>query len=167
MVTDQNTTQLSWVDQSDNEEKFVIYRKPSATNYYYPIADVAENIIDFLDDTTIPSGGFSYVVQAVSAPDSSILSNEASVVNVNNNNPVIHDEFEIFPNPFDQKIYLKKRTQKSIQYEIINSVGNTLVKRFIEHNAPIEIIEIEGSSGIYYVKISIDEHTYTQKIIKR
>ena len=67
--------QLSWTDNSDNEESFVIERKSEGE--YVEVATVAANITQYTDD--VEAGSYQYRVKAVNQFGSSGYTNDLVV----------------------------------------------------------------------------------------
>jgi len=74
-----NRVVLSWVDMSDNEDEFVIYRKSSDSLRFIPIGSSGENVTVFVDDSVLPGRRYTYVVKSKNAAGESFESNEITV----------------------------------------------------------------------------------------
>lgn len=73
-----NRVVLSWVDMSDNEDEFVIYRK--SNNYQFTqIGSAGENVTVFVDDSVLPGREYTYIVKSKNAAGESFKSNEITV----------------------------------------------------------------------------------------
>ncbi len=70
----------------------------------------------------------------------------------------------IFPNPTQSELIIKTKTNfQKIHVEIFNSLGQLVLKTNDQ-----EIIDVAGlRKGIYFVKIKIDQMTYSTKLIKQ
>lgn len=85
--------------------------------------------------------------------------------------PGIND-ISIYPNPFDEFVYVKFYSQKtSDMYVTVSDImGNIIFNEKIKsHSGSNQIIldNFSGlSKGIYFVNLNIDKNTYTGKIIK-
>ncbi|HEY8500179.1 MAG TPA: S-layer homology domain-containing protein, partial [Clostridia bacterium] len=73
-----NRVVLNWVDMSDNEDEFVIYRK-SYDSQFTEIGSAGENITVFVDDAVLPGREYTYIVKAKNAAGESFKSNEIIV----------------------------------------------------------------------------------------
>jgi len=71
---------LRWTDLSDNESKFVICRKNTASDGSYEIiGTTGENISTFSDTGVFPNQSYTYVVRSENAAGQSFDSNEITV----------------------------------------------------------------------------------------
>ncbi len=71
---------LKWVDLSDNEDEFVIYRKDDRLESEFKIIGTAEqNCTVFADDSVFPNGLYTYIVKSKNAAGESFPSNEITV----------------------------------------------------------------------------------------
>lgn len=69
---------LSWVDNSNNETSFLIYRKTGAGGTYAQIASVGANVTSYSNSGLSASTTYYYVVYASSSAGSSVASNEVN-----------------------------------------------------------------------------------------
>jgi hypothetical protein len=74
-----NRIVLSWVDMSDNEDEFVVYRKSNDNSQFRPIGSAGENLTVFVDDSVLPGRKYTYVVKSKNAAGESFESNEITV----------------------------------------------------------------------------------------
>lgn len=83
--------------------------------------------------------------------------------------PEIVEQIKLFPNPTDSKtrLQMKLSTQAAVTLEVFSVLGNRL---FLVEKQTAELDELINLShfaaGVYYLKISIDDHTrITRKIV--
>jgi hypothetical protein len=74
-----NRIVLNWVDMSDNEEEFVIYRKGGSSLQFREIGTARENMTVFVDDSVLPGRKYTYIVKSKNAAGESFESNEITV----------------------------------------------------------------------------------------
>jgi hypothetical protein len=70
---------LSWVDNSNNEESFVVERSTSMSGGYIQVATVAANVRSYTDNTLFRKTTYFYRVRAANSGGKSGYSNVASV----------------------------------------------------------------------------------------
>jgi len=70
---------LSWVDFSDNEDEFRIYRKSDVSPDYELIGSVGKDVTVYFDNTVLPERTYSYMVKAKNAAGESFPSNKVDV----------------------------------------------------------------------------------------
>lgn len=87
---------------------------------------------------------------------------------VNNENPVLENRVNIYPNPFNQLINIDLgEYNSSINLEIVNSIGQTLQSHKYENSTQLEISTAHFSQGIYFINLTNEKgDTRTFKVIK-
>lgn len=71
---------LTWIDLSDNEDQFTIYRKSNAYDNDFILIGVADrNAVTFADINVEPEHSYTYIVKAKNAAGESFPSNEVTV----------------------------------------------------------------------------------------
>jgi hypothetical protein len=74
--------------------------------------------------------------------------------------------FEIYPNPADDKLCFENKNNRPYMVQIINILGNTLLKKQFTNS--FETINISNiPKGIYLVKIIQDNNLFAKKIVVR
>jgi hypothetical protein len=75
-----NRITLSWVDNAENEEGFIIERAKRVKGKYLftPVGQTASNMVTFTD-TIVEQGAYKYRVKAFNALNSSVYSNESKI----------------------------------------------------------------------------------------
>ena len=78
-------------------------------------------------------------------------------------------EYEIFPNPTKEKIIIEGFSDEKTQISVLNNLGERVIKAenipagFISKNIDLKTL----SKGIYFVEISNNKTTTTQKVVKQ
>ena len=78
-------------------------------------------------------------------------------------------EYEIFPNPTKEKIIIEGFSDEKTQISVLNNLGERVIKAenipagFISKNIDLNTL----SKGIYFVEISNNKTTTTQKVVKQ
>jgi hypothetical protein len=70
---------LSWTDNSDNEDSFVIERSTSVADGYIQVAAVAANVRSYTDTTAFRKTTYFYRVRAANSGGRSSYSNVVSI----------------------------------------------------------------------------------------
>lgn len=79
-VVGSNRVVLTWIDLSNNEDEFTIYRKSNIYDNDFKLVGVAgRNATSFADNNVIPEHSYSYIVKAKNAAGESFPSNEVFV----------------------------------------------------------------------------------------
>jgi uncharacterized lipoprotein YddW (UPF0748 family) len=108
---------------------------------------------------TTSSDGFKYLltqpVDTTGGPNIGL--------NVNDNNA-----FVVFPNPFTNSISIQSTVLGKVDIKVIDASGKTISKlsQVGFENGKIEITQIEGSNGVYFIHITSGEETQIIKVLK-
>lgn len=74
-ITGDKNIELSWNDNSDNEDGFILRRKNGSDSKFLIISLLDENVKSFTDNTLLEGKKYSYVVSAFSSSGESFISN--------------------------------------------------------------------------------------------
>ena len=72
------------------------------------------------------------------------------------------EKFVLFPNPADNKLYI--RYKNKADYEILDLSGKTVAQGSVDHNASIEIKEL--NPGMYFIKLLDGNNVGIKKFVK-
>jgi len=80
-------------------------------------------------------------------------------------------EFQIFPNPLENELYIKFNTAKTIEFDfyLYNNVGKLIKQKYSKLSIGEQIVPIDISnypSGIYYYQFLFNGILKTGKVIK-
>ena len=165
--TEAGNVQLSWTDNANNEDGFIIERSIDAGNNFTSIDSVAADIVVFDDLSTTPATDYVYKVVAYNAYGNSGASNQVSI----NTGTVGMEENEIkvsvYPNPSDGRIVIS--SNKSVaKAELYSVIGEMVICKKI--NTPNESIDISGlPQGLYELKVVSPngQEVLKQRVIKK
>jgi len=176
---DSSEAELKWIDNSDNESKFVIERKDgdsSSTNNFIAIDTVQANDTLYYDKTVKNSFVYTYRIYAVNKDTLSTFSNLAEVeivtsVNVNQKIPNQFALYQNYPNPFNPSTVIEYDLPKSsnVTLKVFNLLGQkikTLVNKF--QRAGEYSVEFNGanlSSGIYFYELKTKNYMSIKKLV--
>jgi len=77
-------------------------------------------------------------------------------------------EFNIFPNPTSTTLFIQfKNTKPSADINIMNALGETILKQQVSHASTSNIYVGNLTNGIYFLQIKTDTNLFTQKFIKQ
>jgi hypothetical protein len=85
-----------------------------------------------------------------------------------NSDVLVNNDFQIYPNPTKNEIFLKKINSSILNYsfDLISSNGS-IIKSNIQASNQVEKIDLKGlSSGLYLLRLNINNTYYLEKIIK-
>jgi hypothetical protein len=160
-----------------NYSTFNIYRGTSDNNML-KIAEQASNTFTFTD-LTPPLGTVYYQLEVVH-PNSCNISNLKSrtdyygstlsnIVNsnlINSINSYSFEGIEIYPNPVDERLYIKSNTAAYYDMEILSFDGKLQLKiQNIVDNREIDISNLK--SGFYLIRFSDNKKSMNMKLIKK
>ena len=139
-----------------------IFEAPSSDNYHLKIgsqaidadtASVNSIVVVDIDENTRPDG---------SAFDIGVYGYQGS----SSIQAVDERQISLYPNPFNNEIYLSNTTSKNLEYVLVDVTGKQLRKEKINNN---QIVLNDLTKGTYFIKIrnSNNEIICTKQIIKK
>ncbi|MCW8848981.1 MAG: T9SS type A sorting domain-containing protein, partial [Melioribacteraceae bacterium] len=181
-VSNESNVELSWTDNSNEEEGFIIERKENTENAEYIVLDtVAANQTSYTDTTDKIVSSYYYKVQAYNSSLNSeytdeILVNNLVVVSVREE--TISNNFKLnqnYPNPFNPSttISFALNEGSDVKLEIYDALGRS-IKVLVDEKLSSGSYNIDWNStnyaglpvgsGIYIYKITanIDNKLYSE-----
>ena len=112
----------------------------------------------------IPAGNGNYAVE-ITLDDCVEISACYEILSVGIIDNVNNYDINIFPNPAKEKLYIQfPQTVNRADIEITDLSGN-IVDQIIEFNTDLVSINLTPKSGVYFLKITADNHTVVAKAI--
>jgi len=75
-------------------------------------------------------------------------------------------EFNIYPNPADEKLFIESNSQsQNLDLAIYNMTGQLVKKGLFRNTGTIELNVSDLTKGIYILKINTDTDSYNTRII--
>lgn len=166
---------LNWVDNSDNETRFVLERSVGDNTNFMTLIELGENITTYTDVSVNVAETYFYRVRAAVNNGSTDLfsdySNEASII-ATNLEENLNKSIKVYPNPNYENFFVlnvDNDYQGKIQVEILDNTGKTLKSKILdkkqkqfEHTISLKDIQ----RGSYFVKIKIGERNVVKSLIK-
>lgn len=173
-----NDIEIMWLDNSTNEDGFVIERRDTLLgSYFLPLDSVGANQITYVDTLIKHSPSYYYRVKAFnmegfSAYSDSLLVNNILLVSLDDE--IVKSQFNIsqnYPNPFNPTTIIQYSIPK--QSKVILNIYDMLGKEIkslvnVKRNPGIYEVEFDGSdltSGIYFYRIQAGEFVETKKML--
>ena len=170
--TENQKVALTWVDNSQSEDGYIIERQDGIVTpvpNFVTIDTVGVNISTFLDSNFTAETGYIYRVRGFNSKVQSTFTNEVSITltGVNSENE-IPDNFELFqnyPNPFNPTTIIKFGTPEASQANIViyNLLGEKVATLFSEQvDAGYHEINWNARnnpSGVYLISIRLESTT--------
>jgi hypothetical protein len=172
--------QLSWQDNSWDENVFKIIRKrglPNDSSNYELLSIVPQNVNQYIDSNVVVDSTYTYAVLALNIYGYSDTSNTASitidpVTNFTENNTI--STFSLsqnYPNPFNPttKISWQSPVGSWQTLKIFDELGNEVATLVNEEKPAGEYeVEFDGTSlpsGIYFYQLRADSFVETKKML--
>ncbi len=155
---------LSWSDNSDVEEGFLIERSTD-NNSFSELVNVVANITSFRDDNTEIGIDYFYRITAFNVSGSSDPSNVISVIVLSNETL---EPSMIYPNPTAESITVSPTlTQAFDALTIYDLKGSILIQASLDPGTPATIDLKHLDPGLYFVQLT-DQNDNKQvlKIVK-
>jgi fibronectin type 3 domain-containing protein len=164
-----NHVDLSWNDNSDNEEGFILQRKEGNTTFS-TIDSLDAGMTSYSDTGLAASQDYSYRVMAYNISGNSSWSNELAVTTLMQTDILTgkpESMIKIFPNPLNSEVLtinLPYHTGKT--NIIIRDMNNRLVYQSTNNN---NLVKIQSNqfrvSGMYIISIIADNFIIHKKLI--
>ncbi|MFZ1288600.1 MAG: T9SS type A sorting domain-containing protein, partial [Melioribacteraceae bacterium] len=186
-IINNSDVNLSWQDNSTEEDGFIIERKEnSQTSEYVAIDTVAENITTFTDVSDKLVSSYYYRIKAFNSTSSSdytepVIVNDLTIVGIDNE--FITSEFKLhqnYPNPFNPNttITFSIKNNADVKLVVYDAIGR-LVKILIDQKLSSgehkidwngkNYLGISSGSGVYFYKFTINlnktNYSETKKMI--
>ncbi len=169
--------QLTWKDNSDNEEGFIIERKQgdsSSINSFISIDTTAENDTSYIDNSLQDTLNYTYRIFAFNNDTTTTFSNYATIgimTTVEENN-IIKEYilFQNYPNPFNPSTNISYQIPKSgyvslTLYNILGQKTKTLVNEFQNNGSySLKFDASDLSSGIYFYQLKVNRFLSVKKL---
>lgn len=178
---DTMTVFLSWQDNSENEEGFVIERKTgdsTSSNSFIAIDTVGENITSYIDTSFNSDTIFSYRVFAYNSYGASDYSNIVTAVvplptgiKENAKMPLQFNLGQNFPNPFNPTTTIEYSIARDglVNLSIYNILGQKVVTLVNEYkktgNYKNTFDASRFSSGVYYYRLESNNKISVKKMV--
>ncbi|MCZ6521526.1 MAG: T9SS type A sorting domain-containing protein, partial [Bacteroidetes bacterium] len=161
---------LGWLDNSNNENEFVVERSLTDNQNFEEIGRVGEDIITITDEDLDGVTEFVYRVAAANDWGQSDFSDEVSVITVGFKDELF-EELQIYPNPTNGKIKIVWGKSQWVNGQIlIRDVSGRVVvnaERLVQN----QIMDLDMSqlqSGVYIVEFIANNRILTfRKILKQ
>ncbi len=144
--TDTPAIDLTWTDNSENEENFVVYRKVMGETTYNLIETLDANITTYTDTDVDFDVEYMYQI-AAKAGTNEALSNEAMVTPVGFADDIVKLKANIYPNPATSTLNFSEELEGVVIY---NSKGTVMFSAAKAKNVNVA----EFNKGIYFLQTS-------------
>lgn len=142
---------LSWTDNSFNEDGFTIERSTDGVNFT-AIASVGQNVTTYTDNTVSPATTYYYQVEAYNASGSSGYTN---VVQVTTGTLGISDAskqaINIYPNPAKSAFSIQG-VEGGLTYQLSDLSGKILATGITSQVTTVDVQQVE--SGTYLLQVA-------------
>jgi hypothetical protein len=173
-----NEISLTWEDNSDNEEGFVIERKQgdsSSINNFTVIDTASLNSTSYSDNSIQNTVKYTYRIYAFNNDTISAYSNyaTATVISIVDKNNFVSEYklFQNYPNPFNPFTDINYQILESgfVRLIVYNPIGQkvkTLVSSF-QYNGSYSVRFDAGDlpSGIYFYQLKVNQFSSVKKLI--
>jgi uncharacterized delta-60 repeat protein len=169
-----NQINLSWQDNSTNENSFVIESSVGNPNNFQVIASVSTNTTTYNHSGLTAATTYFYRVRAFSngggSAYSAIIGGTTTDDNiVTGDEATLERGIKIFPNPSPNNLYIRRENThlNKIKFRLLNQLGVLILEGDVENNVD-KILDLSThQAGIYFLELSTDKRSIIKKIIKQ
>jgi subtilisin-like proprotein convertase family protein len=162
---------LTWLDNSGNEDGFIIERSAGDNSNYQLLDSLDAESSSFQDLTLGEPDIYFYRIKAYNTGGESSYSNEASesslVLSTLND---LNSKISLYPNPSSEVFHLKipnSDTRHKVDIKVLDMIGNEVTPAITAGKTDIYTIDLSRQAkGIYFIKVSIDQKTTILKALK-
>lgn len=155
---------LSWTDNSNNEDGFKIERSIDDVTFT-EIGTTASNITTYIDSTGAALTLYYYRVTAYNSAGSSAYSNTISGTTSGINDIDLSNIISMYPNPNTGKFAVSVSSGSINTIDIYNLLGEKIYTKNIKYETSTEIDLSNSPKGMYFVKVTDGEKTFSSKIV--
>lgn len=172
----QTSIEVTWTDNSDNEEGFLIQRKLTVGGTWADLTTVGANVISFLDGSLVTGNEYCYRVRSFNTAGNSAYSAEdcavpTSIEEITSGIPSEFGLFNNYPNPFNPAttIYYAVPEVSYIQIKVYDALGSEVVTILADtKEAGYHYVKFDATnlqSGIYFYQLQAGSFVDTKKMI--
>ncbi|WP_281987814.1 reprolysin-like metallopeptidase [Aquimarina aggregata] len=170
---DVNEIKLSWADNSDVEDGFIIERRSDGDTDFLKIGQTVFNVNNFNDDKLEAGRTYFYRVAAFNAAGATDFTNVVSVTIDGLVDPPLtpidtEELMLLYPNPAKNVVYLSQSLEKQvIGYTIYDLIGNKIIREKVDASDGTTSIDVTLlSTGLYLVKLVTLDRSFVRKLCK-
>ncbi|PTB97675.1 alpha-amylase [Marivirga lumbricoides] len=165
----QEGVSISWVDNSNIELSYSIYRK-AGEEEFEEIDRVGANVTNYVDGEVSPDQQYIYKVSANNSYSSSfseeLLINTTSVLS--NSSRSLASDLIMYPNPAEEFITITSASGKMIsKIKIFDSVGKAYKVSYERNSIDSTIDTSHLEENLYFIQILVDGEWIAKKFLKR
>jgi uncharacterized delta-60 repeat protein len=169
-----NQINLSWQDNSANENSFVIESSVGNPNNFQVIASVSANTTTYNHSGLTAATTYFYRVRAFSNGGGSAYSAVIGGTTIDDNivtadENALHQGIKIFPNPSQTNLHIRRENThlSTIKFRLLNQLGVLILEGYVENNVDKMLDLSMHQAGIYFLELSTNKHSIIKKIIKQ
>lgn len=157
---EENLAQFTWIDNSDNEDGFILERKIGNSDYEIA-AYLGMNKSELVHEIDPEDLETTYRIHAYNYSGKSDYSNESALA-INN---ILFENMKIYPVPFD-KILTIENLEGELNVSITNVIGQVIFTETFK-NGSLLINTEEFEKGVYFISLTTSNDTrVTKSVIK-
>lgn len=166
---------LNWVDNSPDEDAFIIERSASFNTNYAVVGSVGADVTTYNDNGLTPNTGYFYKIRAANAVDTSDYSNEKFIPTPqtsNTQNMGKNVSIQVFPNPVQDIVNIEIESEYTgdLNIEILDISGKQVLfkqqftKSSMSFHTALQVNAL--SKGVYILKIMQGDESWLRKLVK-
>ena len=163
--TSNSSVELNW-QAGGNEDSWNVRYGPEGFGVFSGLGVTANNVFvnNFFVTGLEESTSYDFYVQSICSSNNSNWIGPFSSTTLNINNNLNSQNISVYPNP-NNKFFNIKSTVKIIKIDVLDILGSK-IKTILPNNNLAEINISENPSGVYFLKLSLEnENIVTKKII--
>jgi hypothetical protein len=176
IVENNSTIELYWTASTDDVLGYNIYRLDKNTTSYLKVNESVVSDTNFVDNTIIDNGMYTYIVKSVNLKTTASGSYYNQSLGIRKDitfttlgfNEYNHPEIILYPNPTTGVVFINlSKVEHNVKATLSNNLGQIIFKGKYGSTDQFSI-NINAPSGIYFLKCELSNNIiFDKKIIKK
>lgn len=146
-----NTTTIQWIDASNNEDNFEIFKSPGDNLNYTKLVTLPANTSEYVDNSLFAHTTYFYKVASKNVSGSSAYSNEIQVTSLNNN-PVVSPVSDVILRFGEERLIEINANDVDNDFLVFSATGLPAFAQLFDYGEGVAFISIapaESDLGEY------------------
>lgn len=154
------TNNITWTDNSNDEDNFVLYYNKGGVSNYTVLATLPANTTTYTHTGLSYTTTYCYQTTATNSAGTSAFSNTACATTPANGTGITEQNFlnlntQVFPNPTSGEVMLQfPLLGAEARIEVINSMGEIVQSTKQAVNKNNLLIQLPKEKGLYFIKVT-------------
>ncbi len=136
-------------------------------NKQYSNQNFTDNLYNNITTGGGPGGGTVYGLNSFAVAKKSFIENQLDCAVINSTTQVIESEITVFPNPFQDELFVKVEEGKIATISIYNMLGQEINSSWVQNGSMISIEVEENYTGLLVLNVFNEEGKVFSQVVKK